>query len=41
MFGQPGARLRQERIVLMNAYYERAWALVCGRAARDEKIGGG
>jgi hypothetical protein len=29
-----GAKLRQERIVLIKAY-ERAWALACGLAARD------
>jgi hypothetical protein len=33
-----GAKLRRERIVLMKAY-ERAWALACGLASRDEKIG--
>jgi hypothetical protein len=33
-----GAKLRQKRLVLMKAY-ERAWALACGLAARDEKIG--
>jgi len=33
-----GAKLRQRRLVLIKAY-ERAWALACGFAARDDKIG--
>jgi len=33
-----GAKLRQQRLVVMKAY-ERAWALACGLAARDDKIG--
>jgi len=33
-----GAKLRQKRLVLLKAY-ERAWALACGLAARDPKIG--
>jgi len=33
-----GAKLRQKRLVLLKAY-ERAWALACGLAARDPKVG--
>jgi hypothetical protein len=33
-----GAKLRQKRLGVLKAY-ERAWALACGLAARDEKIG--
>jgi hypothetical protein len=33
-----GARLRQKRLPLLKAY-ERAWALACGLAAREESVG--